>query len=133
MLRHVHAKSQRSRDRAGSSSGGGAPCDVSEDRATRKHSALLPLRRPNLKCPFTTGGGSQGLSSSTPSGLSFVDLRPFDRGVGVGGRSKADTTVVAHGASLDALTVVVVPLLGRGVMSFIFTPSISCSKSYVTS
>lgn len=68
---------------------------MNEDGAAWRHSALLLVRRPSVKCPHTASHGGQGLSSSTLFDPSLVDLQSFDHGVEVGGRSEADVAITA--------------------------------------
>lgn len=99
---------------------------MTEDRAARKRSALIPLTRLSSKRPCTIGSGGQGLSSLTLFSPSLVDLELSDRGTRVGGRSKANVAIMAHGASLafgpttsGVATPIAVPLPGIGMTSLI--------------
>lgn len=74
VLQHVLAESQRSIDRTWLSSGGRAARAVNEDGAVQRRLASLPVRRPSAKRSCTADHGGQGLSSSTLSSPSFVDL-----------------------------------------------------------
>lgn len=95
VLRRVLDESQRSGDRVGLSSGCGVACTTDKDGATRKHSALLPLRRPNLKRPCATDDGGQGLSSSVPFGPSLVRLTTSGLEEDVGKKSEAVAIIAA--------------------------------------
>lgn len=134
VLRCVLAESQRSRDGVGLSSESGATHATSEDWAAQKHSASLPLRGPSSRHLCATNHGGLGLSSLTLTGLSLASLQPSNCSKRCGERPEAAAIVVAGNISLasgfvmsDATTMVMVPLLGRGVMSLV-----NCPKRYVT-
>lgn len=79
-----------------------------------------------MKRPCATSGSGQGLLSLTLSDPSLVDLQLSDHGAGVGGLSEADAAVATRGASSaydlvtsGAMSLVIVPLLGRGMRSLV--------------